>query len=519
MSTTAEEAPHTEASLRRSAKIGSALALVQTVAGKATTVVGQLVLAWFLTPAETGLANLATSINGLLIFFNPLIMSDVLLARRKTFEEDAAPAFWSTMLLALATIAFLLAIAFPIENWSDKPGLALLLAVLAVRPLLMVLQLIPYTALRTGLRFGSLTTSNVTTAVGSMLLGIGLAAGGAGGYAIVVPQVAALLVGAIMFIRAARPLPPLPFQLRGAKPLTRAYTVASAGQYSHAISLFISSLLGFAASDAETGLFFFAFNLSAQINGAFAYSISLALQPIFAHLAHDRPAQLRSYFRNTTAIGVVTTPICVLQAVLAIPALHLFFPERWWQASTVLLVLSIGQQFYFAMGCTASLFKAQGRFTAYFLWQTIQSALLVPAVAAAVWMVGPWLEDRYGIAHGRALAVAVVIAVQYAISCPAGAFVATRGQPGAGRQVFLMFAVPIGAAMLAGAVAWPLTLLFPDGRLAAFLTCAITTAVFAVAYLAFLRLFSKDLANALVANAANGIRRALARLSRQQGDA
>ncbi|MDZ4831471.1 MAG: oligosaccharide flippase family protein [Phycisphaerae bacterium] len=508
----AHETPHTEASLHRSARRGSALALVQTIAGKATSIAAQLALAWFLMPADSGLASIATSINGLLIFFNPLAMSDVLLARRAEFERDAAAGFWVSMLLAAVTTLFLLGVAVPFEDWTGKTGLGAVLAVLAFRPILSALQIVPYTVLRTGLRFGSLARTSVNVAVGSMLLAVGLGASGAGPYAIVVPPIAAIAVSAALYARAARPFPSLAFRLDGARPLLRQYTDASLGQYAHTISLFVDYLtLGFFATTAEAGYYFLAFNLSIQINAALAYNISLALQPVFTHLAHDPPAQLRSFLRNTTGIGVFTTPICALQGVLAIPIMHLLFPERWWPAAPLVAVLSAGQLFWFSMGCSASLLKAQGRFSTYSRWQAVQSGLLVPAVVLAAWAGGPWLESRFDIENGRAMAVAIVISLQVMISGPIGSWLAVRGCGGRKRDVLILYAQPIGAALVASAASWPLTLLFGSGRGASFVACAVVTTVFAIIYLLTLRFISRQLYDAIMNNGRNTIARALGR--------
>jgi len=494
--------------LHASARRGSALAVLQTVVGKIAAAGSQFALAWFLVPDQMGVATFAISVNLMLTFLNPLIMSDVLLARRQTLDRDAAPAFWTLLWSAVLTTIFLLAVTPAIASWKEDPRLLLLLGILAVRPILLTFQIVPYTVLREGLRFGDITRVNVIVPIFSLAVSVTLAALGGGSLAIVLPSLLVVALTTYLFGTRARPLPSLRPTLAGGLSILRQYTVLSAGQYAHSISLFVDYVaLGILATQAETGLYFLAFNLSAQINGVFAYNVSVALQPVFAHLNGDPAAQLRSFLRNTASIATATTPLVALQGILAVPFLHLVLPERWWPAAPLLAVLAAGQLFYFGMGCATALLKAQGRFRAYTVWQTIQSALLVPGVFAAAGWGGPFLERRFGVSNGAALAVAIVIALQFAISCPAGAIVATRARGRDLVRVLGLFGKPILASLVAAVPAVPIALASDGTRMWAAATCVGATVVFAPVYLVALRIVDREMFDDLVANARGAIGR------------
>lgn len=502
-----------ERTLDASARKGSLLAVVQTVVGKAAAAGSQFALAWFLLPEQIGIATFAISVNLMLTFLNPLIMSDVLLARRDRLREDAAPAFWTLIGSGLLSTAFLLAMIPPVLAWKSDPRLAVLLGILSVRPLLLAFQIVPYTLLRDSLRFGDITRVNVIVPIFSLAVAVAVASLGGGSLAVVLPSLLVVGLTSYLFATRARPMPSLRPTLAGAGPLFREYATLSTGQYAHSISLFVDYIaLGLLATQNETGLYFLAFNLSAQINGVFAYNVSVALQPVFAHLNRDPAAQRRSFLKNTAVIGAATAPLVALQGIIAVPFMHLVLPERWWPAAPLLMVLAAGQIFYFGMGCSTALLKAQGRFHAYTGWQAGQSALLVPAVFLAAGWIGPIIERRQWVDNGAAFAVACVIALQYALSCPFGAVLATRARGAELVGVLGLFGKPIAAAAIAAVPAVPLALLSDGHWLNALLSCIGATAVFVPAYLAAIRLLDRELFARLLAGIRGGWTRVIGRI-------
>lgn len=443
------------ASLGTAAKVGSAWALFQSVASKVLSLGCQIILARLLTPEQLGIASKALGVHGLLIFYTPPIMTDVLVQRKDRLDRDALPAFWITMLFAAATAALIvasgptLAWLFP-EKYGD-PALLGLLAILALKPIAWAYQVVSIARLRLAFRFRTLSNWSITASLVGAIASVGMAATGFGPYAIVAPLILSIIVVSVGCERLA---PTRPFSrptLAGSGPLLRDWTTLCLGQYAHTICLFADYIvLAFFASDAELGFYYFAFTLSTQLNGVIIYNLTFVLQPIFATIRDDPARQVAAFLRVCRVLGAVTVPLCVMQGALAEPALRLVFGERWVPAAAMLTVLSLAQALAFTVGPTAALLKGQDRFGTYLKWQAWQAAFIVPTLVLAAWLGSRW----GGLENGAALLVAFATFVTYAIFSPIGVWLGIRGGGGRGRDILAAAAPSLVASLCVGVPAW-----------------------------------------------------------------
>jgi PST family polysaccharide transporter len=448
--------------LARAARSGSLWAITQSVASKATSVVGQIVLGWLLTEGDLGLVATALSIVAVGLFFNPPLMADVLLQRKERFDIDARAALWLSLGLAAAT-SLVLAIAAPfLAAWYGEPELVGVLLVVAATPLGSALQAPALARLRIDLRLGAIARWSIALSIGSTVASVALAAFGAGPYAIALPSALVAFLAAFFFMRIAGSSQRTP---DGRPPawgaLFREYATVCAGQYAHTLSLFCDYIaLSLFASTEELGLYYFAYRLSAQINGLVAYNTSTALQPVFSHLGDDPRAQSSAFLNACRAMTLAAMPLCLLQAALATAGIALVFQERWLPAIPLLALLSLAQAFFTTVGPTQAMLKAQSRFGSYVRWQGWQAAALLPALFLAAGAIGPWLERTYDLANARSIAVAAMLVVVYAISCPVGIWLAVRGRGGTIGAVLRLYALPFLVALPAAAAAVAATWFF-----------------------------------------------------------
>ena len=73
-----------------------------------------------------------------------------------------------------------------------------------------------------------------------------------------------------------------------------------------------------------------------------------------------------------------------MQATLAPAGFALFFEPKWAGCVPIIIALSIGQAFLFAVMPASALMKAQGRFTVFCIWQFTQLVGSISAYALAV---------------------------------------------------------------------------------------------------------------------------------------
>ena len=465
-------------SLRASAVTGGLWSLAQLVANKGLSLAGTVVLLHLLNPADYAVAGIALGVQTFAILLPPFTLGDVLIARPTEVLVLMRTATRLCAAVCIVMTAILLA-AGPVA--ADRYGNSSLVAAcmcVALRPAVELALLGPQTRLRIALRFREIAVADAVTQTLATLAAIGMAAARMGWLSLIVPQIAATGLKALMYRRAAGPMQPGPRWIPHEwKPLLGGYALSGLGQYVHAGLLMSPPLViaAFAATD-EAGYFTSAFTLSTAINVVVSVSLGMVLQPIFAQMAGDPDRQAAAFMRACGTIAAVAMPICLLQAVLAGPAIRLFLPERWEGAIQMTALLSAGQAFYFAVNPAMSLLKAQGRFITFLVWQAVQLLIALGA------MVG------IGLAYGdrSTLPVTAIAGLYSVVSAPLGVWLCVRGQQHACLRSAMLFAKPLAASAIAvGVPALALGLLLSAGTASDILHIALVP-VFAVAMYALL---------------------------------
>lgn len=476
---------------RSAALSGGGWATAQAVGGKVISLGTAVVLTWLLTEEHFGVYGVANTIATFLLPFTPVVMGDILLNARDRAAR-LYPAARRLLLVSCGLSTLLLALlAIPIERIAGKEGLALTVAVVALRPLFGVPGTLALSRLRFQLRYREIAIGAVATTLANAAGSVLLAALGAGPLALAIPLVATQLVGAAFYQAKSRhseaPSETVagPDELRA---LRRDYLFANLGQYVHVSVISVDLLiLGAVVSSAVAGHYFFAQNIAVQSNMLIAYAIGMALQPIFAHLSTDPARQFDAFRRAARAMAVLAAPVCLVQAALALPVLHAAFAERWLDAATPLVALSVGQAFMFLVGPLTALLRAQGRFPAFLVWQLLYGMMTIAAVLACT-----AVSKDYELIGRAAWCVAFV----QAISAIVGLAIAFRGSSHGARAIAsILFAPNLCGAVSAGC-AWTfahLTQPWWDGsRLAAGAITLVAGGSAVLIYAALVRIFLPD---------------------------
>ncbi len=405
------------------------------------SLVGTLILMFFLSPGDYATASLALSAQALLNLLPPFTLGDALIARSGELDRLMGTAVRICAAAALAT-AVLLAVVGPwaAAVYHDR-ALVLAFACVAFRPLVELALLGPQTRLRVRLDFKRLSVIDALCQAGATALSVSMAAIGFHWWSLLLPQVLFTAMRAAAFARAGGRAPDgpqwVPAEVRS---IAAAYAWSGIGQYVHGALLMLPPLvIGWYCENVAVGCYAMAFTLAASINSVVSVSMGIVLQPIFATMSGDRVRQLAAFTRSCSVIALVAMPLCVCQAIVVGPAIRILLPDRWAGAAEMAMVMSVGQAFYFAVNPAMSLLKAQGRFTAFFVWQAVQLVIVACAMAAA---------GASGLGS-PALAITAVASLYTVVSSPLGVWLCLRGVHGAGARSIALFARPFAAAALA----------------------------------------------------------------------
>jgi PST family polysaccharide transporter len=434
--------PQPAPSLSRHTANGLMWMFFQTLFTKATGMLGQVALAWYLSPHDFKLVGLTYAISSFPNLIRDAGLQTILVQRQRHLNRWVGPVFWMSLSLGLAAALVMVAAAPVAARIYGQPKLTGLISVVAVASLMGALGTVPNAIVQIQLRFRLQAVLSLVTALFTTAMNVLMAYRGWGAYSFIVPL--ALVTG----LRSATLWVFAPGQVQWRLYLNRwrfifgdSANLLINGFIGMVISQSASLILGlFHRNDDAVGIFFFAFNLSWQVLIILTINMGGVLFPALAKLQHDPPRQVRAFLRSAGMLALIGVPACFLQAAVTRPGFHLLFKSKWDSAIPVMQVLSLAMAIR-TVGITwQALNAAQGRFKLETLLTSLQAAGFLISVALGAKM-------------GGALAVAAAQAIYFSLADPIAMYVALRvNGPGAFQELVEIFRVPLFAASVAVSV-------------------------------------------------------------------
>ena len=396
---------------------GSFWISTQWFLNKLVTAGATLLIAFFLSPEDYGVAVTALAVVAFVWILQPEVMGDVLLAYPRHLQLLVPTARRLAIgIAAISASATLITIPVVLLIYDTYPPVWLgsLLAVLAIRPFCTAFSVVPLSNLRQKLEFRRIAMIDGFLQLAATFVSVGSAALGGRAASLVVPQVLNEAGRAVCYARVGSIHSSRRFRRKLARFLMRSYFTSAGAQYIHNVLTSAEIIiLGYVSGGYQAGLFGFAFMLAGQANGIIARRIGMVLQSILGELQQQPARQIEGFLRTQRVLGAVCVPIALLQAVLAEPIFYVLFAAKWQPAVPVFQALSLLQAVYFATGPSMACLKSQRRFHTLLIWQGVQVLLSLPAF---------WFAAEQGGAVGVALASVVV----WSVSIPTSIWLCAR---------------------------------------------------------------------------------------------
>lgn len=396
---TMNASPQGGASFTDAAVRGSAWTTLQSVANKLTSAASTIALGYLLTAEDFGVAWFAISAGQFALVLPVVALIDVLVASPGEFASMARPTSrlaWRAgfvQAIAIAAIGLVLSGLYP-----DRRGLALVMALVALRPVSDAAYATWLAGMRVRLQYRSLAMIDGISAIVSSVLAITLAALGFGPVAIVLPPTLANFARGILCRRrvgeiAEGKADPAAVE----RTLFRRFRVAAHAAYVGGALLMVELVaLGALAPTRAVGLYAFAAGLASQINSVVALQAAGAMQPIVGHLAGSPERQVLGTLRTVRMIACLLVPALLVQAAVGGSVIRLLWPSKWDDAVATFVILSLSQVAFATYWPSVFALKAQGRFRACLNAQLVNLAVAACVLALAAWAGSgnaiEWLE-------------------------------------------------------------------------------------------------------------------------------
>lgn len=422
----------------------------QTVLLRVITLVGQLVLAYYLTKEQFGDVGLALTVHAFATILQQGGINEILVQRQARLSRWSNPAFWMSLMLGLVSGGLVAASAPLAATIYNDPDVVPLLCVLAISMVPAALIMVPEAKLSAELRFRTLATVGLLSTTAQLGMSVVLAMLDFGAMSMVLPRPIVLTIQWIVIMILAKPRIVWRIQARRWRYLV-----------SDNITLVIGKLclttthqgdkiiLGLFTTDRVVGLYYFAFNLSMQTMALATQSLTSVLFPVLSKL-EDPVRQTKGFIQAARVLAVAGVPLCLLQAGVADPLVRAVFHPRWLDSIPILQLLSLGMALRLVGSPAGTLMYAQGRFRTVLILNTCYAVAFLSAVT-----VGAIVADGVGVAVGAS--------IYFGILGPVHMYVAIRPGGGRWRDVWNVYAAPVAASIAAIAPSMWISEFVPEG--------------------------------------------------------
>lgn len=416
--------------------------LAQTLGTQFVNLGAQLALGWLLFKEDFGLYALTNTLAVGAAQLHKIGLRPILIRRNRRFELWANAAFWIALWLGIGSMLLLFAIAPFADRVFGTEGLAPLIAVIALSMPFTSMSVVPEARIQAQMRFRLLAASRFAQISGQMGLTVLFAALGLGAMSFVLPRPIVAAARATWLLAVTRPPIRLAQQVRRWRLMARDafhLTISNVNNYltSHADYL----ILGLFHNEAVVGLYFYAFGLSQRAFVFLTLNLKDVIFPTLSSIQDEPRRQVVAFLRASRVLALVGTPFCVLQILLAEPAIDALLPDTWTASALVIQVLSAGTIFRVVGQPAQSLVKAQGRFGTLTALSVSMSAAFIAFVVAGAML-------------GEAVAVAIAVAVYMAVTGPVSMWIGVRHAGGTVADVLRVFSRPFVAGAVATLPAW-----------------------------------------------------------------
>ncbi len=347
--------------LKRAAARGVAWKIAAELVVQITRLAVLLLLAHLLVPAQFGVASIVMAFVIFVPLFADLGLGAALIQAPTLTEVERSTVFWTSLPLGLGFMALGIALSWPLASIFDDPSLQPLFAAFSVCFLLASLTSVPSALLIRAMHFRALETRVILGTVFGAAVGIALAFGGYGPWAIVGGEIANRAISLVTIWLQSRWRPRFMFsraklreQFAYGGTLFGAFLLLQFSQTTQ--SLMVGRLLGETALGRLTvsqTLVYMPFN---RVAGP----IQQVMFPAFSRM-QDEPARIMAALnRVNQVIAAIAFPTLTGFAILAPEFTSVVLGSKWEGTESVIRCLAIGGMVLALQRVNYSVLSARG---------------------------------------------------------------------------------------------------------------------------------------------------------------
>lgn len=377
-------------------------------AGKALVqVIGVIVLARLLSPADYGLLALTTVVVGVGDIFRDFGLSTAAVQTPTLSHPQRSNLFWINTIIgcALAGVTWMLAV--PIAGVFDQPRLSAVVHGLCFLFVLNGAGTQYRASMERALRFKRLAVIDMTSPAVGLIVAIILASRGAGVWALVAQQLTTASMLMISLVIAGRWIPDWPRRGVPMNGMLRfGWNMVGNQLIGYAANNTDALIIGWKMGPAPLGLYNRAFQLLMQPYNQIRVPVTKVAIPVLSRLDRDEDRYFRFVLKGQVALGYSLCIALSLVAAQSRPLTSLLLGERWMEAGPILSMFAVAAVFQTLASVAYWVYVTKALTNHLFRWSLISAAIKITCV-----LIG----SRHGL-MGVALGYAVAPMIAWPLS-------------------------------------------------------------------------------------------------------
>ncbi len=297
---------------------------------KAMGLIVQIILARLLSPSAFGVLAILLVVINLVDIVAQSGMGTALIQSKNADDTSFTTAFWLSEALAMAMYLLVFVAAPAISAYYAMPDLTRYLRVMSLVLLTNAANSIQRSYLQKTFDFKGLFRANTIAAFASGIVGIALAAFGAGVWALVAQTLSLSVFACLVLIHVVPWRPSFTFRKSEAGELfSFGWRMCVSGIINTLYTSVSELILGKAVPSSELGFYSQGRKYPTSVITMLTNALANVLFPTFSELADDKE-RLKAAVKRGLRLGTfIVAPSSVLFAVIARPAIALLLTEKW----------------------------------------------------------------------------------------------------------------------------------------------------------------------------------------------
>lgn len=379
-------------SLKDKTVSGVGWSAAETFLGQGVTFIVGLVLARILSPAEYGLIGIVTIFTVVLTGIVDSGFSNALIRKQVVSYDDYNTMFITNMVISIVLYVLLYVSAPFISVFFKRPELTYLTRVTGSILIIQALSLVHNTILTKQIDFKTKTKASVISAIASGVIGIGMAVGGMGVWALVGQVLSRQFFYSLLLWIYVHWCPSFRFcKSSFAYMWGFGWKIMLSGLLNNIWNQLYQVVVGKFYSPSTLGQYSRAKDYASIFSLNLTNIVQRVTYPVLSEVQDDKERMLSAYRRVIKTTMFVTAVLMITLGAISGPLIYCLIGPQWDEAASYLPFICVSMSLYPLHSINLNMLQVQGRSDIFLVLEIIKKVIAIGPICLGIFVNIYWM--------------------------------------------------------------------------------------------------------------------------------